>query len=304
MAQPAARCGITPVLTSQPAVRASPTAWSSSARAMTCGSTTRRLAHSSPLGRRAAPSSARPRLSTAASTSAAPTASSMYSRRLRAEPNEEHGLPADVGPAARSLPACQSSRVENARAGCCSRASIGTAKQPVRGLARIEHLACTLDAGNWQSARVEKAELYQHGGLVPIDVLVRQLSVPEVNDHDQRHLDSPSRGSDARQHPVHADGMSELEDHLIDQLIVPDGPRDGNQLRVRGHLRNETFGVELPQLLTPNAPRQHRDVVDIGVVHHRCESIFDTACDELVADMFLPDIMQALLRTRKTFGRG
>ena len=72
-----------------------------------------------------------------------------------------------------------------------------------------------------------------------------QLPFAEMNDHDQRHLDSPPGGGDARQHPIHADGVRELEDELIDESIGSDGARDGSHLGVRGHLGNEIRGVEL-----------------------------------------------------------
>ena len=49
----------------------------------------------------------------------------------------------------------------------------------------LEHLACRLHADDRQAGRIEQAELHEHGRLVPVDVLVRELAVAEMNDDNQ-----------------------------------------------------------------------------------------------------------------------
>ena len=138
-------------------------------------------------------------------------------------------------------------------------------------------------------------ELNEHTRLVPVDVLVRELAVTKADDHDERNLDPLSRWSDPREHPVHSNGVSELEDHLIDQPIVADGARDRSELRVRRHLRNEVLRVEVPQRIPPDTSRHHRHVVDVGILHHCAEGRFRVVRRELASDVFLPEIVQDLL---------
>src|SRR6266850_7315883 len=131
---------------------------------------------------------------------------------------------------------------------------------------RIEGLARTFDASDGQGAGIEYPELYQHGRLVPIDVLMSQLALSKTHDGDQRHLHPLSGRRNALQHPVHADGMGERKHHFVHQLIVANGPRDGSYFRVWRHLGNETLGVKLPQLVPTNTSSQHGNVVYISVL--------------------------------------
>src|SRR3954447_5104917 len=66
-----------------------------------------------------------------------------------------------------------------------------------------------------------------------------------------------------------------------DEPVLADGPRQGDQLRVRGHLRDEAPGVELPQLVPAHAPGQHRHVVDVGVLGHGGEGGLGVPAGEL-----------------------
>ena len=89
-------------------------------------------------------------------------------------------------------------------------ALVGVVNQRVRWQARIEDLAGAFYARDGQGASIEQAELSQHGRLVPVDVLVDQLALPESNNGDERNLNTFSRRSKAGQHPVHSYGMGEL----------------------------------------------------------------------------------------------
>ncbi len=78
------------------------------------------------------------------------------------------------------------------------------------------------NTANRQVSGIEQAELNEHRRLIPIDMLVRELAVAEVDDHDRRDFDMFVGGRNAGEHPIHRDGMSELEDELIDDAILAD----------------------------------------------------------------------------------
>ncbi len=137
----------------------------------------------------------------------------------------------------------------------------------------------------------------QHRRLVPINVFVRQLAVPELNNGDKRHLHSLSSRRNARQHPVHPDGVGEFENHFVHELIVANRSRDRNHLRIWRHLWNETLRVKLPQLVATHAAGQHRNMVYISVLNHGRESIFSLVGRELMAHMFFPKFVQSFLRS-------
>ena len=83
-------------------------------------------------------------------------------------------------------------------------------------------------------------------------MLVSQLAFSKANDGDQRNFDTLSRWSDPWQHPIHADSVSEFENHFVDQLVLADGARNRRHFRVGRHLRNEPFRVEFPQFIFAN----------------------------------------------------
>src|SRR5207249_9568440 len=180
-----------------------------------------------------------------------------------------------------------------------SSASVGTAHQGVRRQTRIEGLARTLNARDRQGAGIEQPKLNQHGSLVPVNMLVGQFAFSESNDRHQWHFNSLSRRSNAWQHPVHPDGMRELKYHFIYQLIVADGPRDGGHLRIGRHLRNETLGVKLAELILAHTASQHWDVVDISVLDHGGKRLLMVPSVELMPHMLLPELLQSFLGGRE-----
>src|SRR6266478_1862489 len=130
-------------------------------------------------------------------------------------------------------------------------------------------------------------------------MLMSQLAFPESNDRHQWNFNPLSRRSDARQHPVHANGMRELEYHFIYQLIVADSSRDGSHLRIGRHLGNETFRVKLAQRLLANTAGQHWDVVDVSVLDHGSERLLGVVGRELIPHMLLPKALQSFLGRRE-----
>jgi hypothetical protein len=68
-------------------------------------------------------------------------------------------------------------------------------------------IAGLLGTGHLQLLRVQQSSLHRHGGLVPVDVLIRELAAPECDAANQRHLHAcrtkrysvaPARGASAR----------------------------------------------------------------------------------------------------------
>src|ERR1700720_3107589 len=56
----------------------------------------------------------------------------------------------------------------------------------------------SIGAADRQRRRIDQPELRQHRGLVPVDVLVSELAVAEMNDDNQRDFDPLSGGRDPR----------------------------------------------------------------------------------------------------------
>src|SRR5713101_7488665 len=102
---------------------------------------------------------------------------------------------------------------------------VRTINQSTRWQFRIESFVRAFNTGNGKILGVEQPELNQDRRLVPINVFVGQFAITESNNRDERDLDALSRWSNAGQHPVHADGMRELKNHFVHELIVANGSR-------------------------------------------------------------------------------
>src|SRR4051794_35804880 len=83
------------------------------------------------------------------------------------------------------------------------------------------------------------ADLDEHRGLIPIDVLVRDLAVLETDDNHQSSFNPAISRRNSRQHPIHFDAMCELEAHSLNKLVRSDRPRPGDDLQSGGHLGDE-----------------------------------------------------------------
>jgi hypothetical protein len=105
----------------------------------------------------------------------------------------------------------------------------------VHRLSRVQHVRRDFAAAN-RKRSIEEADLDENRSLVPVQVLVRDLVAFEAHDGDERDLDAFSGWRDAGQKPVHADRVSEAHNQFVDDLALPDRPRDGNDLDVRREL--------------------------------------------------------------------
>src|SRR5215831_13413533 len=100
-------------------------------------------------------------------------------------------------------------------------------------------------------------------------MFISDLAIAE-SDHDhKRHLDPlPSRWN-TWQYPVPLSRVREFEDQLVHQLVVADGARDESGFYIRGVLRDEPFGIELPHSVSTHASSHDRDGNIIRVSDHR-----------------------------------
>src|SRR4029077_8692731 len=92
-----------------------------------------------------------------------------------------------------------------------------------RGQLGIEHLAGTLGSAHRQASGIEQSNLYQHARLIPVDMLMRDLSILHPGNDDDGHLYALPRGRDARQHPVNRRAVREADHKFVYYLIASNG---------------------------------------------------------------------------------
>jgi hypothetical protein len=82
--------------------------------------------------------------------------------------------------------------------------------------------------------------------------------------------------------------MRELHDELIHDAACTD--RSANRLKPKiGRIHaDEMILVEALELIVSDAPRHYRDVIDVGLRHHRCHCGVDIPGLELVAAVRFP----------------
>ena len=68
---------------------------------------------------------------------------------------------------------------------------------------------------------MEKSDLNENAGLIPIDVLAFNFPVGELDNSDVGNLNAPPRRCDTRKEKVHADGMRALENESSTMRLWP-----------------------------------------------------------------------------------
>src|SRR5215475_4382214 len=131
-------------------------------------------------------------------------------------------------------------------------------------------------------------------------MFVSQLIIPETYDRHQGNPDMTAGWRDPWQHPVHLYCVGKLKNHLIDNAVVAHGARHRGHLSIRRHLRDESPGIKLTQLVFSHTSGQYRNVIDISVIHHGFEGLFGIARLKFVFDMVLPEIREALAPVRSS----
>ena len=116
--------------------------------------------------------------------------------------------------------------------------------------------------------RIQHPNLHQDRRLIPINMLVIELPAPNAHHRHQRHLHRLPRRPHARQHPGDLDRVRELDKHLVDDAVRPDGAREQAQRQVGRVVGDEEIGVEAAQVFVADATGQGRDVVYVWFRHH------------------------------------
>ena len=149
---------------------------------------------------------------------------------------------------------------------------------------------------------IEQPELHQHGRLVPIDVLMRDLVVSiEADDHHggNRHL-APGR-LDARQNRRHLAIVGEGDDQLVDQLALANRARDQRDLGVFRPMADEPGLVEAAHRVRPVAAGHDRHVGDMRGFAHGGHGRLDIARLELGCGMGVEHLAEGLALRRHRF---
>jgi len=109
-------------------------------------------------------------------------------------------------------------------------------------------------------ARSSSPTWTQQRSLIPVDVLVCELAVPEAGHYAYRQPDLPPGGRHAGKQVVHGDVVGEGHHQLVDHLAGADGPGDPLHRGIRRPAADEDLLVE-PAYLVPADPSGHdRDV--------------------------------------------
>lgn len=83
--------------------------------------------------------------------------------------------------------------------------------------------------------------------------------------------------------------MGAVEQKLVDDAVDSHRPANELQCCVVWIAEYEVAAVKACQLLTADASRQRRDVVDVGLVDHGGHGLLDTAVGKLVTGVLVPD---------------
>jgi hypothetical protein len=158
----------------------------------------------------------------------------------------------------------------------------------------VQDFAGAFHTNDGQRRVVQKPELFQDGGLVPIDVLVGEFAVAETNNRDQRHFDAAIGRRNSGQHPGHFLRVSEGEDHFINELIFADGAGDGSKRGVGRHHGYELVRIEVAQGGLAVTACHDGDVVDVSVLGHSGQCGFGVARDEFVRGVFFPEFAEVV----------
>ncbi len=134
----------------------------------------------------------------------------------------------------------------------------------------------------------EEADLFEDGGLVPVDVFVGKFTVTEAYDGYERDFDVAVGGFDVGEEPGHLDGVGEGDDHLVDEGVFADGARDVGHLEVGRHARNKVIAVEGAEGGFSFAAGRDWNVIDVSVFDHCGERRFRIVRVKFKGNMLFP----------------
>jgi len=93
-------------------------------------------------------------------------------------------------------------------------------------------------------------------------------------------------------HPI----MSATKQKLVHDPIDAHSPADQLQRSVICIAEDEVIAVEAGQIISADASRQRRHMVDVGLQHHRSHRALDAAVSKLEARVLVPDGFQIEVR--------
>jgi hypothetical protein len=93
---------------------------------------------------------------------------------------------------------------------------------------------------------IEDAQLDQNAGMIPVQVLARDLGIFKFNNGYRSDLNLFSRWRDAWYEPVHNLIVSKLIDRLFNESIFSNNLRDGDWPNVSGELSKKVIAIEVP----------------------------------------------------------
>jgi hypothetical protein len=120
--------------------------------------------------------------------------------------------------------------------------------------ARGEKLLGLLGSCDGQAGVVQQSHLDQQAGLIPVDVLVGELAVPEACYHAHSQPHQPAGGRHAGKHVVHGDVVGEGDHKLVHHLAGADSPGDLLPGGICGPVPDEDPLVEGADLLLADPP--------------------------------------------------
>src|SRR5207302_9233505 len=122
---------------------------------------------------------------------------------------------------------------------------------------------------NGQSLRLEPAYLGEYRGLVPPDVLVGDLVVPDADDGEHGDVDPMPGRFDPVQDPRHYPVVREGHDHLLGDAGAPYGEAQRLDGDVVGERTDELLCVEAAHALAAARATTGGDVEQVWLVGHR-----------------------------------
>lgn len=146
------------------------------------------------------------------------------------------------------------------------------------GDAGVSELGSGSGAHDREQGGVDEAHLHEEAGVVPVDVLVRDLPVLDADDHDEHNLCELTRGGDVGQQPIDGRGVREGDDELVHEALGAVRARHGLKLHVgRKELTDEAICVEGSHALGSVASDHGGDVDDVGVGGHGGQRLVEVA---------------------------
>ena len=132
----------------------------------------------------------------------------------------------------------------------------------------VNHRQAKLAFSTRYQLRIQKANLDQHTGLIPVYVLMVQFTSTNAYNHHERNFNMLVRGFYIWQKPRHYVGVRERHVHFINDAVDAGRPRQQFHLQRGGVSGDEVVAVESVEVLIPNAAGHSGDMIDVWLSDH------------------------------------